>query len=232
MNTSSNLAYAKGIIIAVALIVLLFSYATIFVLPEEAVIRITKEDNIIEYSTAIFYLLAFVLAFVLFFSVRKGNDFGFFRTSRNLFFMVLGIIFFLVFGEEISWGQRIFGWTTPAFLEKINWKGETNIHNVDIIMTVSMTRLFGAGCVVYAILVPVLNFTSQKVARFVKRINVPVVSLPMAALFLINFILPRVINAYSLIDDHCVNEIKEFNMGLLFLGVTGWFLCSPNTGKQ
>ena len=33
-------------------------------------------------------------------------------------------------GEEISWGQRIFGWSTPEGLEEINHQGETNLHNI------------------------------------------------------------------------------------------------------
>ncbi len=31
--------------------------------------------------------------------------------------------------EEISWGQRVFGWQTPATLAESNYQGETNLHN-------------------------------------------------------------------------------------------------------
>ena len=51
--------------------------------------------------------------------------------------MVLGSLYFLaaaaavfIFGEEISWGQRILGWATPAELAVLNQQGETNIHNI------------------------------------------------------------------------------------------------------
>ncbi len=44
---------------------------------------------------------------------------------------VLGALAFLfAAGEEISWGQRLFGWTTPDFLMGLNKQGETNIHNI------------------------------------------------------------------------------------------------------
>lgn len=33
-------------------------------------------------------------------------------------------------GEEISWGQRIFGWSTPEGWEKVNLQQETNLHNL------------------------------------------------------------------------------------------------------
>ena len=39
----------------------------------------------------------------------------------------LGCIYFL--GEEISWGQHLFGWATPEAWMEVNDQGETNLHN-------------------------------------------------------------------------------------------------------
>lgn len=36
----------------------------------------------------------------------------------------------LVVLEEMSWGQRLFGWTTPTAWETVNQQGETNLHNL------------------------------------------------------------------------------------------------------
>ncbi|MFN8476230.1 MAG: hypothetical protein U0074_00170 [Kouleothrix sp.] len=36
---------------------------------------------------------------------------------------------FLIAGEEISWGQRLFGWQ-PSDLAAINHQGETTVHNI------------------------------------------------------------------------------------------------------
>jgi hypothetical protein len=33
-------------------------------------------------------------------------------------------------GEELSWGQHLFGWSTPESLMAANDQGETNLHNV------------------------------------------------------------------------------------------------------
>jgi len=33
-------------------------------------------------------------------------------------------------GEELSWGQQLFGWSTPESIGRINDQNETNIHNV------------------------------------------------------------------------------------------------------
>ncbi|MDJ0656919.1 MAG: hypothetical protein QNJ40_22350 [Xanthomonadales bacterium] len=42
--------------------------------------------------------------------------------------LVVGCVYFA--GEEISWGQHLFGWDTPAPLAGLNDQGETNLHNM------------------------------------------------------------------------------------------------------
>ncbi len=44
----------------------------------------------------------------------------------------LGLIFvalFFILGEEISWGQQMFGWGTPQWFARHNVQDETNLHN-------------------------------------------------------------------------------------------------------
>jgi hypothetical protein len=41
------------------------------------------------------------------------------------------LLLIVMAGEEISWGQRIFGWATPEFFRENNIQGETNFHNMD-----------------------------------------------------------------------------------------------------
>lgn len=36
---------------------------------------------------------------------------------------------FYVAGEEVSWGQHLFGWATPEFWAEVNDQQETNLHN-------------------------------------------------------------------------------------------------------
>jgi len=43
-------------------------------------------------------------------------------------FMILGLFF--VAGDEISWGQRLLGITTPDALREINLQEETTLHNI------------------------------------------------------------------------------------------------------
>ncbi|WP_258803014.1 hypothetical protein [Pseudarthrobacter sp. NS4] len=46
--------------------------------------------------------------------------------------VTLGVWFLT--GEEISWGQRIFGWDTPEDMAAVNRQGETTVHNIRGVM--------------------------------------------------------------------------------------------------
>ena len=54
--------------------------------------------------------------------------------QRNWLAMVtailVAIVLFVMVGEELSWGQRIFGWATPDSFASINEQSETNLHNL------------------------------------------------------------------------------------------------------
>jgi Tetratricopeptide repeat len=66
----------------------------------------------------------FVLALV--FSVRLV----FARSGYRMFFAALAMACFYVAMEEISWGQRIFGFETTEFFKTKNLQGEMNLHNM------------------------------------------------------------------------------------------------------
>lgn len=87
-----------------------------------------KEDSFIEYLQAIFYLIAsaigFRSAYLEFKKLQKLK-------CMILFFFSIGSFF--IFGEEISWGQRIIGFTTPDLLKKMNTQQELTIHNIGFI---------------------------------------------------------------------------------------------------
>jgi hypothetical protein len=59
--------------------------------------------------------------------------------------LLLGIACVFIAGEEISWGQRIFGFDTPEELEELNKQGETTVHNIGPILTVFNFGMFCLG---------------------------------------------------------------------------------------
>ena len=82
---------------------------------------LAREDGPYEYFEAAAYFLA---AFALLHVVAA-------RGVRNLWVFGLAVLFFLVGGEEISWGQRVFAIGTPETMREINVQGETNLHNIE-----------------------------------------------------------------------------------------------------
>ena len=83
-----------------------------------------KEDGIIEYSTAFFLLFSSIYLIYVF---NNNNN-----NQNNFGLLLFSIAFFFGFGEEISWGQRIFDIESPFFFSENNLQNETNIHNLMI----------------------------------------------------------------------------------------------------
>ena len=67
--------------------------------------------------------------------------------------MALGTFF--VAGEEIAWGQHIFGWSTPEALKAVNVQQETTLHNISSAHPVFIYAVMLAGF--YGTLMPILK---------------------------------------------------------------------------
>ena len=89
-----------------------------------------KEDGIVEYATAA--LLA-VGALTCALAGRLLRGMG--HRNLGLFHYVVAIAFAVGALEEISWGQRIFGWETPGAISDVNRQGETTLHNISWLET-------------------------------------------------------------------------------------------------
>ena len=99
-----------------------------------------QEDGPAEWLSAICFILAG------FISIRIA--FNRFRTDHPWqAALFIGIAAVMVFagGEEISWGQRLFGWATPQELSDINDQQETNLHNIGIFLDITNLAMFVTG---------------------------------------------------------------------------------------
>ena len=79
-----------------------------------------------------------------------------FRSGRRLAGLAAaaGVVTMLfIAGEEISWGQRILGWSTPDDLAEINRQAETNIHNIGDLLKMFNVVLMLAS--LYALVAPI-----------------------------------------------------------------------------
>ena len=102
--------------------VILMLYAIIHLRFIPFISALYGEDRFLESLTAVFALLSSVLLLVCV-KFKKG-----WSTKSTLFIISM---FLFVFGmEEISWGQRIFGWETSVKWKEINYQQESNLHNL------------------------------------------------------------------------------------------------------
>jgi hypothetical protein len=212
---------------AIIFIIVISTYSIVF-LDETTIYDLGDEDGLIENLGATFFITSSFLFFTIFFkSSGSGNSFGKFHTNRNVFYLLLGIFFIICFGEEISWGQRIIGWNTPAMMEDINIQGETNLHNLKIFyknrdkpLSFNMLTLFSAFWLSYFILVPLVSKFSHRANGFFKHIGLPCPPLWMGGLFLTNYFAAKFMNIDNLglpmTTLESVTELKESNYALNF----------------
>ncbi|MEH0153478.1 hypothetical protein V6R21_04990 [Limibacter armeniacum] len=161
------------------------------------------EDGYIENMTAV--MLLFSAAFFIEAAFRNKN-----KQWRFLLFMA-GMVFIFGAGEEISWGQRIFGLNTPENLKAINTQAELNLHNIKVGDVKFNKLIFSAimysGIFTYLIVIPMLYQFSNKVRDFA-FLFIPVPRLSQGLIYLSFFLL------VSIIQDGKLWELQEFTFSV------------------
>ncbi len=103
---------------------------------QETADRLYQEDGIIENLAALSYLSG--LFFCGYRLVRPGP-----KSVKTLVFW--GVLCVIFLGEEISWGQRLFNYPTPALIAEINTQEEFNLHNLACLQGGSWREFFSSG---------------------------------------------------------------------------------------
>jgi hypothetical protein len=167
---------SEWITTAVLLVVLVAMYAALL-LPDDTISWLLQEERPLEGVGALGLLAASVFSFLLWRHERRTGG----PRWRTLACLGLAIVFFVAFGEEISWGQRILGIETPESLEGINDQGETNLHNLS---TSKTNALFQVFWLVMGVLIPLASLYEPARRRLVRLL--PILPVPLAIVFLAN----------------------------------------------
>ncbi len=131
--------------LANSIVLLTFVFAAVlFGSDSDFYYRSVQEDGFLEWATAWSFLYAGVAYFVNAVRVR--------RISGGLPWFTCGLGLFCLFValEEISWGQRLFGYQAPEYFLEENFQQEFNLHNVVDTATrkfLLLTVLLGYGVV-------------------------------------------------------------------------------------
>ncbi len=230
----------KKILFVIA--VLLLFYSVIFVFDESKIKFLTKEDGIIESIGALWYLFASIILIILYYRDKTGYNLLGIKSKRNIFYLLLGLLLFVAFGEEISWGQRIFNFETAESIKEINAQEEFNIHNLKFLhgddeygnakkgiqYWLTAGTLFFLFWVIYCVVLPILSKLSVWISNFLKNVNIPIIPLWLSAMFVLNYFLSRIVGVLSNMNTHAVVEIKEANTAFLFFVVALTFMLAFN----
>jgi len=153
------------------------------------------EDSFYENAGFLWLFLASLSFFYTYF--RKGHYVKSTHRKKNgnIFFLILGLLFFFGAGEEINWGQRIFNFETPEIMQS-NVQHEFSIHNLPlfnqdlrantpgkqeiIVKKTGLSRLlisyslFDNFWFLYCIIMPLLTICNNKVSKWLGTINFPI----------------------------------------------------------
>jgi hypothetical protein len=210
---------------AVALAISAALFLTMF-LHGEVLDVLVEEDGIVETTGAIGLVIGVVFAVLALLRERRAGANWF----KQLVYLGFAVFLFLSAGEEISWGQRILGFSTPADIGRHNGQDEFNVHNLNGLGS-APELAFLAVWFVLAVVIPVAASSNAGLAERLRRF-VPVLPLPFAPLFLGAYAVAKsaetLFGRWSGYDSiypavHAATEIKEAVLESL-LGLTAWWL--------
>ncbi|WP_370210402.1 hypothetical protein [Roseovarius sp.] len=180
-----------------------------------------REDGVVEYGTAIFLLVSS--------AILLWNAKGLASKARGgaaALVVFYALLFFLAAGEEVSWGQRIFGWESTEFFMENNKQYETNFHNLMVGDFHLAKTLFGSVLttviLLYLVVLPLLYPKGGWVARMADRFALPVPWLKHAAIALVASVI------IAVIDVNRKWEVYELIFSLLTVSI---FLLPQNRDK-
>jgi len=192
----SSVCLAAALVGTAALLALYFAGSPWFA-------QLNLEDGPIEWATVILSLLAAAAAFYS----ASGH-------RARLIRLGVGLSFFFIAGEEISWGQRIFMFQTPEPLAAINVQSEFTLHNINGVH--GNFRAVGLLILILAFVVaPIMSKHSRRFRSMVERINLPFFDLhglAVLGLALLLMAVPRALGAPTVFD-----EFGELLISLSFL---------------
>jgi hypothetical protein len=231
---------------------LLISYLPFLFFDFETIKLLAGEDSFYETAGFLWLFLTSISFFYLFYRKKRDQETHGLKTSRNIYFLLLGLLFFFGAGEEISWGQRIFHFKTPEIANS-NIQHEFNLHNsllfdsrssvertkdgryinfgkTGVSQQLAASSLFAYFWYFFCILIPVLHISSRKIQKWLNKISFPVAPIWIGLFFIVNFfiynkILPHLVS-YPLVWP--AQEINETSSCFLFFILALWFINSPN----
>jgi hypothetical protein len=217
--------------LAIGFVLLAILLAAHLVIDRQTALLLAEEDGPLEMATALLYLIAAGI------NVRLAMRFGGVPLTR-LALLGLAALFFVVGMEEISWGQRMLGFSTPESMDALNVQAEFNLHNL---WSTSLNNAIGLAVTFGLLVVLPLGYRrSPRCRRACDAVGAPVAPITLTWLYLVAVIATCVIgielgtlglgprSLYGL-RPHFDDEYLEFFLACLFFigSLLAWRLKLP-----
>jgi len=175
----------------------------------------TGEDGLAENLQVALYLAALVLAILISIRLWRSGE----RFIAILYAALCLALFFMV-GEEISWGQRIFGWETSESLAAINKQDETTVHNIITVATAFKWAQLMVGA--YGTILPLALLHWRIPKRFQKLASALIPHYSLILYFALLFLWRIYRNLFEAPQEYSF-AISEFNEVLELILAVGLF---------
>jgi hypothetical protein len=229
---------------ALSALAITVSYSIVYMPPDTAR-GLLVEDGPIEQATLAFFLLS-TLGLIRTWQIHGAHlTSPESREERRFFYLILAFLMFVCAGEEISWGQRIFGWETPESWSAKNAQSETNLHNLVVVeggvrdlahqsffrSLTNANRLFALFSLTFFVIVPALYRISPRARKAFHFFGLPIPPLWIGGLFLLNHLIFH-LAARHLVTLHLdstslfpLDELKEQNDAFAYAvaGFAAWY---------
>ncbi len=141
---------SNGYLLALSLSISLF-YGLVVVYYPQLYIFATYEDLYGEWAQFFFFFATFIFSLLNVLEVKTGQ--------YRWFFSLLALASFYTFMEEISWGQRLLDFASPAYFAEHSYQNEANLHNlltgpVESWTKTLLTYLISIAFIGYGVLYP------------------------------------------------------------------------------
>jgi hypothetical protein len=179
------------------------------------------EDGVSETTTVIAYLIGSLLLVIAAFRLRKER-----RWWALIPYLLLAAGAFVVAMEEISWGQRLLGYSTPEIVESRNIQDEFNLHNIRefgqwetrFLATAAAVGLLGVIASMR------LRDKGRSVPWLERLLPPPWLLAPLAVLFIYTAFPPRVLLTLNIENPSVLQETYEPLTALIVMFYAGWAL--------
>jgi hypothetical protein len=217
----------KKSFVVVPTLYIIISFLLIYIFDFQTTAKLTAEDSLFEYVTAIAFLGTSITFLLIFVHLRRTNAPT--PALQKLAFLALAGIFFFGAGEEISWGQRLLNIETPEAIKAINEQDELTLHNLNILqgenkIPIGFSDLFNLFWFSLTLIIPLTALASARLRQLYESFT-PVFPWIFGFLFLFNWGMAKIggmIFRAGMEVSYNVNhmvEVKESGFSVLFVAL-------------